>query len=155
MWKAGIIIGIAVFVVIFVASAGVSPLCGLFCVSPLAGVVAGYLAAVFDKPATGEGAARTGAIGGAIGGAGAFLGQAVAGVINALFAPQIAQFARRTFGTITDVSTTRVVAFGWGLCGGLFDIVIMAGMGALFGYVWYRFVGSKNAPAAPPPTPPM
>lgn len=155
MWKAGIIIGIAAFVLALAAAAGISPLCGLLCVSPVAGAVAGYLAGAFDKPATGEGGAKSGAIGGAVGGVGAFLGQAMAGVINALFAKQIAAFAGRTFGTATDVNTVRLGALGWGLCGGVVDIVIMAGLGALGGYLWYQFVGSKAAPAAPPPPPPM
>jgi hypothetical protein len=155
MWKAGIIMGIAAFLLAFAAAAGISPLCGLACVAPVAGAVAGYLAGVFDKPTTGEGGAKSGAIGGAIGGVGAFFGQALAGVVNALFAPQITEFLGRTLGTTTDVNTTRVVAFGAGLCGGLVNIVIMAGLGTLGGYLWYRAVGSKATPAAPPPAPPM
>ncbi len=155
MWKAGTIIGIAAFVLAFATSAGISPLCGLLCISPIAGVVAGYLAGVFDKPVTGGGGAKCGVIGGAIAGVGAFLGQALAGVVNALFAPQIAQFVGRTFDLPADVNTTRIIAFGWGLCGGLVDIVIMAGLGTLGGYLWYQFVRSKAAPAAPPPNPTM
>ncbi len=155
MWKAGIIIGIAAFALAFVGSVGLSPLCGLLCVSPVAGVIAGYLSSVFDKPITGEGGAKSGAIGGAVGGVGAFLGQALAGVINALFARQIAQFAGRTFGTAVDVNAARVGALGWGLCGGVIDIIVMAGLGALGGYLWYQFVGSKPAPTVLPPAPPM
>ncbi len=155
MWKAGIIIGIAAFILTFAASAGLSPLCGLVCIAPLAGAIAGYLAGVFDKPMTGEGGAKSGAIGGVVGGVGAFLGQALAGVVNALFAPQIAQFTRRAFGTSADLTTTRLIALGAGVCGGLVDIVIMAGLGALFGYLWYQFVGSKATRVAPSPTPPL
>ena len=47
------------------------------------------------------------------------------------------------------MSYARVVSIGMGLCGGLVNVVIMAGLGALGGYLWYRFVGSKAAPAAP------
>jgi hypothetical protein len=149
MWKSGLIIGIAALILAFATSAGLSPLCGLLCVSPLAGAVAGYLAGVFDKPVTGEGGAKSGAIGGAVAGAGAFLGQTLAGVVNAAFAPQIVQFSQRTFGLPGDVSTARLVSIGMGICGGLVDVVIMAGVGALGGYLWYRFTGSKATSVTP------
>ena len=153
MWKSGIIVGIAAFVLALAASAGVSPLCGMLCVAPIAGLAAGYLAGVFDKPVGGEGGAKTGALGGLVGGVGAFLGQVVAGVVNAMFAPQIAELMGNTFNIPTDVDATRMAALGWGVCGGAVDIVLMAGLGALGGYLWWQITGSKAAPAAPPPPP--
>jgi len=153
MWKAGIIVGIAAFVLVLGASAGLSPLCGLLCVAPIAGLVAGYLAGVFEKPATGEDGAKTGALSGLAGGVGALLGHIAAGVINAMFAPQTAEFMGDVFDTAINAESTRMAALGMGVCGGLGDVALMAGLGALGGYLWYQMVGSKATPAAPPPTP--
>jgi len=152
MWKAGAIIGTAAFLLVFVASFGLSPLCGQLCISPIAGAAAGYLAGVFQKPITGGAAAKSGAIAGAISGAGAFLGQTLAGVANALFAPQIAQFVSRMFGAVPDLNVTRMTALSVGVCGGLVDLAIMAGLGALFGYLSYQIVRSRAA--RPEPAPP-
>jgi hypothetical protein len=151
MWKSGIIVGIGAFVLAFAASAGISPLCGMLCVAPIAGLVAGYLAGVFDRPVSGGDGAKSGALGGLIGGVGAFLGQVVAGVVNAMFAPQLAELMGTVFSMPADVEVTRIAAIGWGVCGGVADIVLMAALGALGGYLWWQITGSKAVPAAPPP----
>ncbi len=149
MWKAAAIIGAPAFFLVLVASFGVSPLCGLVCIAPMAGALAGYLAAVFDKPATGQAATRSGTVAGALAGTGALLGQILAGVVNAMFAPQIAQFVKRFVGAPANADITRMTALVVGICGGLVDLLLMAGLGALCAYLAYRFRRPSVTPPAP------
>ena len=112
-----------------------------------AGIGAGYLAGVFDKPLTSGGSAKVGAIAGAIGGAGALLGQIIGGILNSLLAdPQTVIDMMQQFDlpVAYDPGMVRIAQIGGGVCLGLLDIVLMAGLGALGGILWQQIAGKNN-----------
>lgn len=147
MWKAGGIVAAIALVLVLLASAGLSPLCGIVCLAPLAGLAAGYLAGVFDKPGTGEAGAKCGAVAGALAGVGAFVGQLGAGLINFAFADTTTELAQSP-GVTVEADAVRAGTLIWGLCGGMFDIALAVGLGALAGYVWFKMSGPKTGPAS-------
>ncbi len=145
MVKAGLIIGI----IMLLAGAGsslLSPLCGP-CLALVAGLVAGYLACVFEKPFASGKAAQTGALAGVISGVGALLGQLIGGIINAVTVTpdKIAALLRQfDLPMVADPSLYTIGYIAGGLCFGLFDIALMAGLGALGGILWYQISGKNT-----------
>lgn len=107
MIKSGLIFGAAGFVFVLAASAIVSPFCAI-CVALLLGLGAGYVASVFDKPATSQESLRGGAVAGAIAGGLSIIGQFGAAIVNVLVLQQSEGFMQ-LFGL--DQSG------GWLLCG--------------------------------------
>src|SRR6185369_10751963 len=101
-----------------------------------AGVGAGYLAGVFDKPADQGSAAKSGASAGAIGGAGALIGQIIGGMgAVAIQGPQAGAEIMRQFGVPVDTSSAGTAGFYIGAflytcCFGLVSVALMAGLGA-------------------------
>jgi hypothetical protein len=154
MLKAGLILG-GVALVLGTIGAFVFPLICVPCVALLAGIGAGYLAGQFDKPGAAGTAAQKGAGAGAIGGVGALLAHLIGGVSNAfLIGPEGASDLLRDLGldvggAATDPATYYISAFGSACCLGLFEVALMAGVGALGGFLWYQMTGSKSTPAAP------
>ncbi len=146
MIKAGLILG-AVMLVLGIGSSLISPLC-VPCLAVIAGIGAGYLAGVFDKPLTSGGGAKVGAIAGAIGGAGALLGQIIGGILNVLLVdPQNVMNMMEQLGfpsTYYDPSVIQLGQIGGGVCFGLLDIVLMAGLGALGGILWQQIAGKNT-----------
>ncbi|MBN2390559.1 MAG: hypothetical protein JXR84_07545 [Anaerolineae bacterium] len=145
MIKAGLILG-AVMLVLGIGGSLLSPIC-VPCLAVMAGVGAGYLAGVWEKPLTSGGSAKVGAIAGAIGGAGALLGQIIGGILNAILVdPQQMMRMMEQFGlpTTYDSNFLYIAQIGGGVCFGLLDIVLMAGLGALGGILWQQ-IGGKNA----------
>ena len=145
MVKAGLILG-AVMLVLGIGGSLITPLC-VPCIALAAGIGAGYLAGVYEKPATSGGTAKVGAIAGAIGGAGALLGQLIGGILNAVIVgPQgIADMARMLDIPVSTDPTAAYIGFiGGGCCFGIIDIVLMAGLGALGGVLWYQLAGKKT-----------
>lgn len=145
MIKAGLILG-AVMLVLGIGGSLITPLC-VPCLAVLAGIGAGYLAGVFDKPLTSGESAKVGAIAGAIGGAGALLGQIIGGILNSALAdPQDIINMMEQFGlpTTYDPGMIRFGQIGGGVCFGLLDIVLMAGLGALGGILWQQIAGKKT-----------
>jgi hypothetical protein len=149
MTKSGLIVG----VITLILATGVtllSPFC-VPCVAILAGVGAGYLAGVFDKPNVSGASAKSGAIAGTIGGAGALLGHLIGGVINAvLVGPAGGAAIAQQLGL--PVTSDFPAAYyggtaGVACCFGLGEVALMAGLGALGGLLWFRLSGQK--PAAP------
>jgi hypothetical protein len=133
------------------------------CCAPMLAVVlgaaAGYLAGVFDKPVSGGSAAGKGAGAGGIAGAGALIGQIIAAFINTAIIQQnpetsrelyemlgIQDFNPEMFGTTSGIIATL---FGGG-CWGMLDILLLAGFGALGGYLWFALAGKKAAAGTPP-----
>ncbi len=146
MLKSGLIVGAASFIFGFIATI-ISPLCAP-CVALFAGLAAGYLAGMFDKPADSGGAAKAGAGGGAIAGVGALIGGMIASVINVLVVgPQGAAELMRQLGLDTGPAPDPVVyyasAFGTACCIGLFNIALMAGLGALGSMLWRKTSGNQ------------
>jgi hypothetical protein len=147
MVKAGLILG-AVMLVLGIGGSLITPIC-VPCLAMLAGVGAGYLAGVYEKPLTSGDGAKVGAIAGAIGGAGALLGQIIGGVINAsVLDPQDVMNLLEQFGlpATADPRFYWLSQVGGGVCFGLLDLVLMAGLGALGGILWLQISG-KNKPA--------
>ena len=140
-----------------IGAALLSPLC-VPCLTLLLGLGAGYLAGAFDKPSEKRGSTKSGAIAGAIGGAGALIGQAVGAVINSqLVGPGGAiQLIRQLEIQSPAGATPADIATGyWGgvigstCCLGLFDVALMAGLGALGGLLWWQVAGSKRSVLPP------
>jgi hypothetical protein len=153
--KSGVIIA-AVMLVLSCGTVLLTPLC-VPCIALLAGVGAGYLAGVFDKPGASGLAAQAGAGAGAIGGVGALLGHLIGGVTNSfIVGPEgAAQFLEQLGVTgvdLGDPTTYYISQIGGACCFGLVEVALMAGVGALGGMLWYQITG-KNASA--PPQPPM
>lgn len=149
MVKAGLILG-AVMLILGIGGSLITPIC-VPCLAILAGVGAGYLAGVYEKPLTSGDSAKAGAIAGVIGGAGALLGQIVGGVINATTVDlQDAMDLLEQFGlpTTYDPNLFFISQIGGGVCLGLLDIVLMAGLGALGGILWQQIAGKNGSNTA-------
>ena len=145
MIKAGLILG-AVMLVLGIGGSLLSPLC-VPCLAVMAGVGAGYLAGVWEKPLTSGDSAKVGAIAGAIGGAGALLGQIIGGILNAILVdPQQMMRMMEQFGLPANYDSNffLIGQIGGAVCFGLLDIVLMAGLGALGGILWLQIAGKNS-----------
>jgi hypothetical protein len=152
MLKSGLIF-LGVSVVLAAIGAVISPIC-VPCLALFLGVGAGYVAGLFDKPASNGATAKSGAGAGAIGGAGSLVGHFVGGAINAVVVgPEGASDLMRQLGIDTGGSSPGNYyfgVFGAACCLGLFEIVLMAGLGALGGLLWWQVTGKNMAGGAPP-----
>ncbi|MFN2285775.1 MAG: hypothetical protein ACK2UQ_15260 [Anaerolineae bacterium] len=147
MIKAGLILG-AVMLVLGIGGSLLSPLC-VPCLAVMAGVGAGYLAGVWEKPLTSGDSAKVGAIAGAIGGAGALLGQIIGGILNAILVdPQQMMRMMEQFGLPANYDSNffLIGQIGGAVCFGLLDIVLMAGLGTLGGILWQQITGKNATP---------
>jgi hypothetical protein len=154
MLKSGLIVGLAALIFGFGATF-ITPLCAP-CVALFAGLAAGYLAALFEKPIDQGGAAKPGAAAGAIAGVGGLVGNMIAAVVNILVvgperAAQIAQQFNLPSGAdpSTFASTYYLSGIGLPFCIALFNIALMAGLGALGGILWYQIMGKKAVTITP------
>ena len=146
MIKAGLILG-AVMLVLGIGGSLLSPLC-VPCLAIAAGLGAGYLACVYEKPLTSGSSAKAGAIAGAIGGAGALLGQITGSILNAvLIDPESMMRTLEQLGlpAVSDPNFYYISQIGGGVCFGIIDIVLMAGLGALGGILWQQIAGKNTA----------
>ena len=149
MIKSSLIFGI----IAFILGAGItllSPLC-VPCLAIFLGLAAGGLACAFDKPLNTGASAKIGALSGAFSGVGAILGQlAGAGANAAIVGPQGAQKFMSQFGLTVPGSGNfdagyYFAVFGSACCVGLLDVLIMAGLGAVGGLLWWQMDGQKRA----------
>lgn len=155
MLKSGLIIG-GVMLVLGSILGYLFPLC-IPCLALFAGAGAGYLAGMFDKT-MGQGAsAKSGAGAGAVGGVGALIGHVGGGMATALtIGPEGSAELMRQFGIDVPASAASggpayyASAFGASCCFGLFEVALMAGLGALGGLLWYQMTGKNMAGGAPP-----
>jgi hypothetical protein len=138
MWKAGIIAGVVMALLAF--GAGVAIFVGLG---------AGYLAASNDRPAVQDAALKKGAVAGAVAGAMGAVGQVIAAVVNAsLIDPEM---LNALFGTdMLNETTLWMVQIGGGICIGLFNVLLMAGLGLAGAAIWNSM---RNRQAPPPVIP--
>jgi len=159
MLKSGLIIGGVMFV-LAIGGSLISPIC-VPCLALFAGLGAGYLVGLFDKPGLQNGAVRGGASAGAIGGVGALIGQLIGGGINAVIvgpegAQQFIQQLAPDLATsgATDPTAYYIGVFGSACCIGLFNVAIMAGLGALGGLLWWNMTGKNQSGgmSTPPPS---
>jgi hypothetical protein len=149
MVKAGIIAA----VVALVLAIGGSLFMGICvpCISIFIGVAAGYLACHYEPAGDNGSAAKSGAIAGAIGGIGALLGQAIGSVITGVTAgPEAGMDMMRQFGWEMPTDVPIPDAYFWigvvggGCCIGVFDLLLMAGLGAVGGILWWQFTGKNR-----------
>ncbi len=154
MLKSGLILA-GVTLVLGTIGAFIFPLICVPCVALLGGIGAGYLAGQFDRPMAAGAAAQKGAGAGAIGGVGALVAHLIGGVGNAfLVGPEGASDLLNNLGLDVGSGATDPIAYyggalGSACCFGLFEVALMAAVGALGGFLWYQMTGSKGAPAAP------
>lgn len=145
MVRSGLILGVVAL--IFSASATlINPMCTP-CLAIFMGAFAGYLAGIQEKPRDEGKAARIGAGAGAIGGAGALLGQITGAAINAaMVGPEGTADILRQFNipTSTDVTLPYWAGIATStMCFGILNVLLMAGLGALGGYAWLQMNGRK------------
>lgn len=148
MLKSGLIVG-AVTLVLGIGLTLISPYC-VPCLAIFAGLGAGYLGGIFDKPLETGSSAKAGAGAGAIAGVGALGGHLIGALGNALIVgPEGTAAFLRQLGlpadAVADPTMYYVTVFGSGCCLGLFEIALMAGLGALGGLLWYQMMGKKPA----------
>ena len=149
MYKSGLILGV---LTLFVAAGStvISPLCAP-CAAIFLGLGAGYLAGVFDKPATANSASKAGAIGGAVGAVGAVLGQVAGTAINTyIMTPQDLEALYKNLG-IAAGGPGFLQGYWAGMvasaiCFSILDVLLMAGFGALGAYLWWRTTGQYTNP---------
>ncbi|PWB55386.1 MAG: hypothetical protein C3F13_04655 [Anaerolineales bacterium] len=158
MVKSGFIIGAISLVFILGISIAVAPFCAP-CLGIFFGLAAGYLAGVFDKPASSGESVRKGASAGAIAGAIGFLGGVIGGVLNSLLLnPANVEAFTRMLGIYNVNISQPLIWFsqiGFALCIGLFDIAWMAVLGIAGGALWYQVSGKNQAQAILPPQQPL
>ncbi|MBN1428085.1 MAG: hypothetical protein JXB07_06845 [Anaerolineae bacterium] len=149
MYKSGIILAVVALVVV-VGLTLLSPICTP-CGALLLGLGAGFLAGVFDKPLDNGGSAKAGAIAGGIGGIGALLGQAIGALLNSvLLGPEgtaelLSQMGVDVGSDAAYASSYWVSTIGMAACVGIFNIALMAGLGALGGLLWWQVTGKNTA----------
>lgn len=159
MIKSGLIFGAAAFVLILGSSILVSPLCAP-CLGMILGLGAGYVAGIYDKPASsGEGVRKSGIAGGIAGSMG-FLGGLVGAIVNGvLLNPSSLEMLYETFGlpkVAVDQTTIWAAQIAGGFCIGLFNIAWMAILGVVGGTLWYQVRGKyQTATMVPPLEPPI
>jgi hypothetical protein len=131
------------------------------CLAMLAGAGAGWLTAYWTRPGTQDDAVRVGALSGALSGLGALVGQVVGAILSArLMTPEMIDEA---YDVVADLfqslgpeglegfqvpSTeivTRISIITQAGCG-LFNVAIMAGLGALAGLLYFRYRGRRSEP---------
>jgi hypothetical protein len=152
MYKSGLLVGILALLVAAGATL-LSPLCTP-CAVVFLGLGAGYLAGVFDRPASTNRATRAGAIGGAVGGVGALIGQIAGAVINSVvMGPQGAQQFVQSLGLPSSGGSAFqggywATVVGGAVCFSLLDVLLMAAFGALGAYLWWQITGRHAVLAA-------
>lgn len=147
MVKAGLIAGGVMLVLGLGAAAILSPLCTP-CLALFIGLGAGYLAGQFDKPYVQNEAFKKGAVAGAIAGGLGLLGQFGAGLINAsVMTPEM---LNRLFGSnMVTKETLWLGQLGGAFCIGLFNVLLMAGLGVGGAAIWFSM--NKDKQVSPPP----
>lgn len=147
MIKSGLILAVVALLLSIGSSILISPLC-VPCIGLVLGLVAGYLACVFDNPSENGEAVKSGALAGAIGGAGALLGQIIGAGINAvLVGPEqswklLSDWGMDPGNLDAFASTYWLSTVGINCCSGLLDVALMAGLGALGAVLWYQFANN-------------
>ena len=147
MFTSGLIIA-AVALILVLGGTLLLPICTP-CIALFLGAVSGFLTPHFEKTPEKPRAVTRGAYSGAIAGIGAFLGQAIGATINAvLVGPSGAADIARSFGFQAFSGFDSGYWIGMvasTVCISVFNVLLMAGMGALGGLLWWQFIGRENA----------
>jgi hypothetical protein len=150
MLKSGLIVG-AVMLVLSLGGSLLTPLC-VPCLALVVGIGAGYLAGTFDNPIASGASAQVGAGAGAIAGVGALIGHLLGGVVNViLLGPERTADVLRQLGlpASADASTYYAALIGGSCCFGVFEVLLMAGVGAVGGLIWYQIRGEHEEEVPP------
>jgi hypothetical protein len=150
------LIAVPVTIFVILGTGLLSELC--CCASPLAAVFlgfgAGLLCVGFEKPGRKDTALRRGAAAGAIAGAAALPAQILGEIVVALLLAGSGKVDISVFGL--PAARATVDLWNWALNAlfsaglyGLLSVVIMAGMGAVAGAAWFRFL-RKGQPEPEP-----
>lgn len=144
MVKSGLITGAVMFVLVLGGAAVISPFCAL-CAPVVAGLLAGYLAGVFEKPAPAELNKRA-ALAGTIGGAFGILAGMIAAVINAavLQNPQYQVVNQALDLPTATPEMVWAVQLGLNCCIGLVNVGLTAGFALLGGLIWKNTAGKEQ-----------
>ncbi len=148
MVKSGLIVGVVMFFLVL-GAALISPFCAL-CIPLFAGLGAGYLAGVFDKPATSNDMLKRGAGAGAIAGVIAVFAQIIAAVVN-VYILQNPQFnpGKAILGQPIDPSSILMGQAFSAICVGGLNVLLTAAFGAGGGAIWSNTAGKpENLDAA-------
>ena len=149
MKKSGLIVGGTAFLFSFGAAITISPIC-VPCLTILFGLLAGYLAGVFDKPGKQSPSIKAGTLAGLVGGIGMLLGQIFGAVLNSvLVGPEgtarlLAQMGFPAGGPAQIAEYYWTVIVLSTACLVVFDAALMSGLGALGGLLWWKISGSKQ-----------
>lgn len=149
MKKSALISGIVAFLFATGSSTIISPIC-VPCLMLVVGLMAGYLAGVFDKPTENNHATKSGALAGLIGGVGALLGQVTGALINGLLvgpAKTVEVLYQMGIPAGSPAMLSEIywpVLIGSALCLGIFNLALMSGLGAAGGILWWQTSGKKN-----------
>lgn len=128
------------------------PLC-VPCLALVAGAGAGYLAGMWDRPLNNNLSIQRGAGAGAIAGVGALFGHLFGGLGAAAFiGPEGSLEMLRQFGldlgSAESVSANPAVFYAsamfTGCCFGLFEVALMAALGAVGGILWWNMTGKNQ-----------
>ncbi len=148
MLKAGLI-GLAVGGLFGLGITLVLPYCTP-CAAIVIGLGAGFLACLWDKPATSGAGAGLGAKTGAIAGIGHLGGQLLGMVLNGLFvgpegaAELLTQLGIDTSAMDTTTYWVSQIVINGGC--GITNIAVAAGLGALGGLLWHQTLGKNQVP---------
>jgi MFS family permease len=139
--------------VTFLVSFALTLLFPLFtvCFALIAGAGAGWLAAYWLRPARQADAASVGARAGALSAIGTVLGQTLGGVMNALLiGPAGAADLARSLGLgefqFQSDAAYYAGAIGGQFCCGLVNVGIMAGLGALAAFLYFKYRDQGSPP---------
>lgn len=150
MKKSGLIAGIVALLFAFGAASVVSPVC-VPCLAIPFGLMAGYLAGLFDKPVDQNRSIKIGTLAGLLGGIGILLGQIFGAVLNAtLIGPEGVARMLAQMGLFAG-GPAQIAEFYWvGMvlstaCLVVFDLAMMSGFGALGGLLWWKISGDKQS----------
>jgi hypothetical protein len=153
MIKSGIIVGAIAFVYLFVTSIAMG-LCAPF-EAIILGLMAGALAVILDKPQLANKAAISGGIAGLIAGIFAVVGNVIGYVVKSsviITSETISSVANQLTGTQTsaiDSTVSTITSFFTLGCCVIIDLILMVGLGALGGYLWFAYKNKKAAPLPP------
>ena len=158
MVKSGLIFGGIAFLFILGGAVFVAPFCAP-CLGLVFGILAGYVACVFDRPADSAESVKKGGYAGAIAGGIALIASLLGSVINGmLLNPANVASYSRLFG-IQNLGVTQaqiwISQLGFAVCIGLFDILWMALLGVAGGALWYQITGKNQATTILPPQQPL
>ncbi len=153
MTRAGLIGAVVIFLFAAMISGFGPALAVTCCVIPI-GLGAGYLSAFWDRPQQMGDAVRKGALGGAISGIGVILGHVAGAILAIVFrSEQLAAFSRefsRSLGVdasgTSEMYTYAGIVIGQG-CIGLIGLVLIVGLGALGGLIWWQVTGKNQGGA--------